>query len=84
MTALDRCTLEIGDLYVFTDEAKARRLWGIFEGLDEKGRIHLGSETEDFCRYRLHTTLPEEFSQAERATRSDLLDYAYNLGYNRL
>lgn len=47
MTALDRCTLEIGDLYVFTDETNARRVWGIFEGLDEAGRILLGSETED-------------------------------------
>ena len=84
MTALDRCTLESGELYVFTDETKARRVWGIFEGLDEAGRILLGSETEDFSNYRLHTTLPEEFSHAESATRSDLLDYAYNLGFNRL
>lgn len=84
MTGLNPCTLEVGDLYVFTDEAGARRLWGIFEGMDEKGRILLGSETEDFCQFRLHTYLSECFTQVERASRCDLLDYAYNLGFNRL
>lgn len=84
MNALNVSALEIGDLYVFSDGTDTRRLWGIFEGTDERGRILLGSETEDFDHYRLHTTLPEEFSHAETASRSDLLDYAYNLGYNRL
>lgn len=84
MTALDRCTWETGDLYVFTDDAEARRLWGIYEGRDASGRILLGSETDDFLHFRLHTTLSPEYSQAQSASRSDLLDYAYNLGFNRL
>lgn len=84
MIELISCMLEVGDLYVFTDDTKARRLWGIFEGTDKKGQILLGSETEDFRHFRLHTCLSDDFTRVESASRSDLLDYAYNLGFKRL
>lgn len=77
-------TLEIGDLYVFTNQDDSDRFWGIFEGHDAAGHIILEAASTDFDHFHRHMALPDEYQHMAAATRSELRDFAYNMGYYRI
>lgn len=74
----------IGDLYLFHPMKKycpARSsLWGIYDKTED-GIIYLESSTLDLIHFRIWHRLPDEYRYARRATRQELRDYMYNLGY---
>lgn len=86
MKPIDTLTLSAGDLYAFSpsdNTSETSTVWGIFDMHSPDGHIHLESSSDDYQTFRTYTMLPEEYLYARPATRDELRDYAYNLGYNR-
>lgn len=77
-------TLEIGDLYVFTNQNNTGRFWGIFGGHDAAGKIILETASNDFNHFYQQMALPDDYQHVVAATRSELRDFAYNMGYYRV
>lgn len=82
---LHKSTFAIGELYLFHPMKKycpARSsLWGIYDKTED-GIIYLESSTLDLIHFRIWHRLPDEYRYARRATRQELRDYMYNLGFN--
>ena len=74
----------IGDLYLFHPTNKycpsCSSLWGIYDKMKD-GIIYLESSTLDLVYFKLWHRLPEEYRYSRRATRRELGDYMYNLGF---
>ena len=77
-------TFVIGDLYLFHSTKKycpsRSSLWGIYDKT-EGGIIYLESSTLDLRHFSIWHRLPEEYRFSRRATRRELRDYMYNMGY---
>ena len=74
----------IGDLYLFHPTKKycpsRSSLWGIYDRTEE-GIIYLESSTLDLRHFSIWHRLPEGYRYSRRATRRELRDYMYNMGY---
>ena len=74
----------IGDLYLFHPTKKhcppRSSLWGIYDK-KEGGIIYLESCTLDLRHFSLWHRLPHKYRFSRRATRRELRDYMYNMGY---
>ena len=74
----------IGDLYLFHLTKKycppRSSLWGIYDKT-EGGIIYLESCTLDLRHFSIWHRLPPAYRFCRRATRSELRDYMYNMGY---
>lgn len=74
----------IGDLYLFHPTKKycpsRSSLWGIYDKI-EGGIIYLESSTLDLRHFSIWHPLPSEYLYSRRATRRELRDYMYNMGY---
>lgn len=73
-----------GDLYLFHPYNKhcpsKNSLWGIYDRT-ENGKIYLESSTLDNKIFRIWHPLPSKYCYSRRATRAELRDYMYNMGY---
>ncbi len=74
----------IGDLYLFHPTKKycpsRSSLWGIYDKI-EGGIIYLESSTLDLRHFSKWHYLPDKYRYSRRATRRELRDYMYNMGY---
>lgn len=81
---LHKSPFVIGDLYLFHPTKKycpaKSSLWGIYDKRED-GIIYLESSTLDLIHFKLWHRLPKEYRYARRATRRELRDYMYNIGY---
>lgn len=77
-------TFVIGDLYLFHPTKKHcpshSSLWGIYDRTEDC-IIYLESSTPDLRHFSIWHRLPEEYRYSRRATRRELRDYMYNMGY---
>lgn len=73
-----------GDLYLFGDNTGRESLWGIFDKRDTEGRIVLEVASTDFVHFTRNVTVPVQLSFVRPATRSELRDFAYNMGYSHI
>ena len=77
-------TFVIGDLYLFHPTKKycpsRSSLWGIYDKT-EGGIIYLESSTLNLRHFSIWHRLPPEYRFSRRASRSELRDYMYNMGY---
>lgn len=73
--------LEAGDLYLFGDRTSEERLWGIFHKRDAQGRIVLEAASPDFEHFERDVIVPGHWFFVRPATRDELRDFAYNMGY---
>lgn len=77
-------TFVIGELYLFHPTKKYcpshSSLWGIYDRTED-GIIYLESSTLDLRHFSIWHRLPEEYRYSRRATRLELRDYMYNMGY---
>jgi hypothetical protein len=75
---------QIGELYLFHPENKRcppqTSLWGIYDKT-ENGVIHLELHSFDLKHFRSRFSLPKHYLFHRLATRSELRDFMYNLGY---
>ena len=82
--ALHKSTFIIGDLYLFHTMKKycpsRSSLWGIYDKTED-GIVYLESSTLDLVHFKIWHHLPDGYRYWRRATRSELRDYMYNLGY---
>lgn len=76
--------LEIGELYLFHQLDKSCpndcSLWGFYDKT-ENGVITLEHCTNDLTHFHSWYKLPKEYIFCRLATRSELRDYMFNLGY---
>lgn len=74
----------IGELYLFHPTKKycpsRSSLWGIYDKIED-GIIYLESSTLDLHHFSIWHRLPDGYRYWRRATRRELRDYMYNLGY---
>lgn len=74
----------IGDLYLFHPTKKycpsRSSLWGIYDKTED-GIIYLESSTLDLQHFSIWQSLPPKYRYSRRATRRELRDYMYNMGY---
>ena len=82
---LHSLTFIVGELYLFHPTKRQcpsrGSLWGIYDKT-EAGVIYLESSSRDLRHYRIRHGLSSEYRYCRRATRSELRDYMYNLGYS--
>lgn len=73
-----------GDLYLFHIRKKhcpsRSSLWGIYDKT-ENGIIYLESSSHDNRMFSIWHPLPAKYLYSRKATRSELRDYMYNMGY---
>ena len=76
--------LSIGDLYLFHPNNKncpyRSSLWGIYDKTED-GIIYLESSTLNLIHFKKCHPLPKHYCYYRLATRSELRDYMYNMGY---
>ena len=74
----------IGDLYLFHPSnphcSAKTSLWGIYDKRED-GIIYLESSTLNLVHFKKWHPLPEHYCYYRLATRSELRDYMYNMGY---
>lgn len=74
-----------GDLYLFHPIKKycpaKSSLWGVYDKTVDY-IIYLESSTFDLRHFRIWHSLPQKYRYFRRATRNELRDYMYNMGYN--
>ncbi len=74
----------IGELYLFHPTnphcPSSSSLWGFYDK-SKYGIIYLEHSTEDLCHFRLWHCLPQCYRYYRLATRSELRDYMYSIGY---
>ena len=77
-------TFVIGELYLFHPTKKYcpshSSMWGIYDRTED-GIIYLESSTLDLRHFSIWHRLPKEYRYSRRATRRELRDYMYNMGY---
>lgn len=70
----------IGDLYLFHTSnphcPSSSSLWGLY------GVIYLEHSSHNLLHFRQRHPLSKEYRHYRLATRSELRDYMYNIGYN--
>ena len=75
---------ESGELYLFhrTDPGCPRQgsLYGIYDKRIDS-RIFLESSSRDMRKFRIWHLLPASYRYCRLATRAELRDYMYNMGY---
>ena len=75
---------QIGELYLFHPANKRcppnTSLWGIYDNT-KNGIIHLELHSVDLKHFRSRFILPKHYRFYRLATRSELRDFMYNLGY---
>ena len=74
-----------GELYLFHRHKKycpsKSSLWGIYDKTTN-GIIYLESSTLNHKTFNIWHPLPFTYRYSRRATRAELRDYMYNMGYN--
>ena len=77
--------LRIGELYLFhTDNPhcpSSSSLWGVYDK-SSNHNVYLESSTLDLYHYRIWHKLPKCYHYCRRATRVELRDYMYNIGFH--
>ncbi len=77
--------LRFGELYLFhptNSRCPAEdSLWGLYDKTED-GVIYLEHSTFDLCRFWLKYKLPAHYEFCRLATRDELRDYMYSLGYH--
>ena len=73
-----------GELYLFHADnplcPSSCSLWGIFNKRVNRS-IYLESSTDDLRMYSIWHILPKCYLYCRRATRAELKEYMYNMGY---
>ncbi len=74
-----------GELYLFHIDnpycPPNSSLWGIYDkSLNQN--VYLESSTTDLLHYRIWHKLPKCYHYCRRATRVELRDYMYNIGFH--
>lgn len=81
---LHRQSFVVGDLYLFHPTKKycpsRSSLWGIYDKT-KGGIIYLESSTLNLRHFSIWHQLPRKYRFSRRATRRELRDYMYNMGY---
>lgn len=77
--------MQCGELYLFHCEESVcpaeSSLWGVYDRRED-GMIYLENSTLDHCHFRMWYPLPVSYRFYRLATRSELRDYMYNLGFS--
>ena len=80
-----RAEFHIGDLYLFhTSDSRcpsSSSLWGFYDKRIN-GIIYLEHSSHNLRKFRLCHPLPTRYRYYRLATRSELRDYMYNIGYS--
>lgn len=86
MQPLDTLSFLPGDLYVFSPidtESPEQSLLGIYDCHDPAGCIRLEAASNDFTTFQQQVRLTDRYRFARLATRDELRDFAYNMGWSR-
>ncbi len=79
-----RSKFHIGDLYLFHTSnplcPASSSLWGFYDRRIN-GVIYLEHSSHNLRKFRLFHPLPMRYRYYRLATRSELRDYMYNMGY---
>lgn len=77
--------LRIGELYLFhTDNPycpSSSSLWGVYDKRSNHN-VYLESSTLDLYHFRIWHKLPKCYRYCRCATRVELRDYMYNIGFH--
>lgn len=85
MKQLDTLSFRPGDLYVFspTDtESPEQTLLGIYDCHDSSGCIRLEAASHDYNTFQQRIRLADTYRFVRMATRDELRDFCYNMGWN--
>lgn len=70
-----------GECYVFTASGGGPELWALFDRWERDG-LRLEAATRDLMRFSKYTLLPATYDHVREATRWELRDFFYNLGFS--
>lgn len=85
MTLIKESNFQAGELYYFCSEPDvATGIWGLFDCYDSEGRLRLEVWSCDFASFCAGMIVSQQYVYTRLATRDELRDFAYNMGYERV
>ena len=80
-----RFRFHVGELYLFHPNnphcPSQSSLWGFYDK-SKGGIIYLEHSSRNLCNFRLWHPLSRHYRYCRKATRAELRDYMYNMGYS--
>lgn len=83
MTCPGLLRLKAGELYLFSDREQGC-IWGLYDGTDAEGHVRLEVASCDFKHFSRYITLRETYGDCRLATRDELRDFSFNMGWRRI